>query len=180
MANKYFIYLVFILAFVVRLLRLVPNMELVTLAMLLASVYLSRNSALKLTLLVMAATDLILGNSNIFVFTWSGFLLPILLISSLKIRNSKFEILKSTGAGIASNIFFFAWTNLGVWILDSWGMYPKTAAGLIRCYINGLPFLKNQLESTLLFVPLGFYLINKMLAVKSRLKSVSAPSPAAA
>jgi hypothetical protein len=162
--NKLTIYLVFFSAFIIRLLKVVPNLELVTLSMLLASTYLSRNSALKLTFLLMAASDLVLGNTNIFIFTWSGFLIPVLLISKykniLKIVNCKLKIINILAVGIGSNLFFYTWTNLGVWLLDSWGMYPKTAAGLIQCYINGLPFLRNQLASTFLFVPLGFILFN--------------------
>jgi hypothetical protein len=116
----------------------------------------------------MAATDLIIGNTSIFIFTWSGLLLPIFLISALRIRNlpgrqagSKLEIIKATGLGVISNLFFFIWTNFGVWLLDSWGMYAKNLPGLIHCYINGLPFLRLQLASTLLFVPIGFYLLSK-------------------
>jgi hypothetical protein len=134
-----------------------PNVELVTATMLLASLY-SRRTAFILTFIVLAVTDVILGNTSIFLFTWSGFLIPALIISSLKIKNLKLKIPSATLLGIAANLFFYVWTNLGVWVLDSWGMYPKTALGLVSCYINGLPFLKNQLESTLLFVPLVFIL----------------------
>lgn len=110
-------------------------------------------------LAILAASDLLLGNTNIFLFTWSGFLLPIFLNNkfknSLATDNWQLVTLKGTGLGFLSNVFFYAWTNLGVWLLDSWGMYPKTLAGLVSCYINGLPFLKTQVESTLLLLPLS-------------------------
>lgn len=167
----------FLLAFLERtVFDLGPNVELVTLAMLAASTYLSRNTALKLVFILMAATDLIIGNTNIFIFTWSGFLAPIILIKLISQRTlrsfSEAGLLpiKMTGVGLLSNLFFYTWTNFGVWLLDSWGMYPKTLAGLINCYVNGLPFLKLQLESTLLFVPLGFtllHLIQKILQIPS-------------
>jgi hypothetical protein len=151
-----YIYILFILAFIERtFFDLGPNVELVTLAMLATSIYLSRSQALKLTFILMAATDLVIGNTNIFLFTWTGFLIPIFAISKLKKYNPLF-------LGISSNLFFYIWTNLGVWLLDSWGMYSKDLPGLIHCYINGLPFLKNQLCSTLLFVPLGFFILSRV------------------
>jgi hypothetical protein len=164
--NKIFIYFVFVLAFFLRLSRWIPNMELVTTAMLLSSLYLSRNTSLKLTLLLMIATDLFLGNTHIFLFTWSGFLLPIILIKLFmtqplrSLGEGGLSMIKVTALGIGSNLFFYLWTNFGVWLLDSWGMYPKTLQGLIHCYINGLPFLHPQLASTLLFVPLGVCLLH--------------------
>lgn len=114
-------------------------------------------------LAILAASDLLLSNTNIFLFTWSGFALPIFFIKYMLrapnvARHSRSEVgqvLIPVGLGVFSNLFFYAWTNLGVWLLDSWGMYPKTLAGLVSCYINGLSFLKTQVESTLLLLPLS-------------------------
>jgi hypothetical protein len=111
----------------------------------------------------MAITDLVIGNTRIFIFTWSGFLLPILVIPHLNklLRSlSLSQIICTTGLGIISNLFFFLWTNFGVWILDSWSMYPRNLAGLLHCYYMGLPFLRLQLSSTLVFVPLVFITLN--------------------
>ena len=150
------IVLFFIIAFLERtVFDLGPNVELITASMLLASVYLSRRQAFFLVLAVLAATDLFIGNSSIFIFTWSGFLLPALLLPHLLRRKSSLP-LRATGWGIVSNLFFFTWTNFGVWLLDSWNMYPNNIGGLMQSYIAGLPFLKHQLASTLLFVPLVF------------------------
>lgn len=150
------IYLVFVLAFIERVwFDLGPNIELITLATILSAFYLDRKTTMFLTLGVIAGSDVLIGNSNIFLFTWSGFILPILVISIFKnLKINRF--LSGTLAGISSNIFFFLWTNFGVWALDSWGMYPNTLLGLLQSYINGLPFLKYQLTSTLFFVPIGF------------------------
>lgn len=167
--TKKYIYIIFFLAFLERtFFDLGPNFELVTLAMVMSTFCLDRKLALILTVILMISSDLIIGNSNIFIFTWSGFLIPIFFVKyfkNLKMNN----IFSGTIAGISSNIFFFFWTNFGVWALDSWEMYPKTVLGLASSYINGLPFLKYQLISTLLFVPLGFG-IYKLL---SKLKNYS-------
>ena len=53
--------------------------------------------------------------------------------------------------GILSVVFFYLFTNFGWWL--TFEMYPLTLQGLIECYIAGLPFLKNQLFSSLIFVP---------------------------
>ena len=161
--KNYLVYFIFFLAFLERtVFDLGPNFELVTLAMVLSAFYLNPKSSLLLTSLLMISSDLIIGNNNIFIFTWSGFLIPILFIKhfkNLKLNN----IFSGTLAGISSNLFFFFWTNFGVWALDSWGMYPKTILGLMSSYLNGLPFLKYQLVSTLLFVPLGFLIFDLIL-----------------
>lgn len=156
MKRKLFIVSIAIFAIIERFwFDLGPNIELITVASILTAFYLNKRSAVLITLFILIMSDLLIGNSNIFLFTWSGFLLPLLAINAfkkLKISN----VLSGTLAGVSSNLFFFVWTNFGVWALDSWGMYPNTLSGLLMSYLNGLPFLKYQLTSTLFFVPLIF------------------------
>ena len=64
-----------------------------------------------------------------------------------------------TGLGIIASLWFYLWTNFGVWALDSFGMYPKTLLGLIDAYILGLPFFKNNLIGNLLFVPISLTIV---------------------
>jgi hypothetical protein len=139
-----------------------PNIELVTTAIVLSSLYLNNKYTFWLTLIIMAVTDRLLGNTNIFVFTWSGFLIPALLFGFLA-NLKKGKILISALSGMGANLFFFVWTNFGVWALDFWGMYSKDLQGLIQCYLNALPFLKNQLISSIIFIPLGLLLIEKLI-----------------
>jgi hypothetical protein len=149
--KKILFILLFLVAFLERTVwDLGPNIELVTTVMILATFYIGKKEAFWLIAVVMILSDLVLGNTNIFLFTWSGFLIPVLLIK--KLHNP----LSGLGIGLGSNLFFYIWTNFGVWTLDSWGMYPKTIQGLVSCFINGLPFLKYQFTSTLLFLPFGF------------------------
>jgi len=144
-----------------------PNFEFVTTALILSAFYLGKQKSFLLTFLILLISDRVIGNTNIFIFTWSGFLIPALLASDIfkKVKLNKFVL--GTGLGISSNLFFYFWTNFGVWLLDSWGMYPKTLFGLISCYINGLPFLKYQLISTIVLLPLTFVVfeIIKILAI---------------
>jgi len=146
-----------------------PNIEVVTTVTLLVSFYLGRKQSLWLLLIILFLSDIILGNTNIYIFTWSGFLIPLVFVSSLFKKIKLHRIILGTSLGIGMNLFFYLWTNLGVWLLDSWGMYSKDANGLILCYLNALPFLKNQLLSTLLFVPVGFTLVEVTLKMLPKL-----------
>lgn len=127
-----------------------PNVELVTALMVLSAFYFGRKYSLAAVLVVMVLSDLVIGNSGIFIFTWSGFLIPALFIHMAK-RWDRLGLF----SGIGANLFFFVWTNFGVWLMDGWGMYANDLGGLVSSYVNGLPFLRLQLMSTILFVPLG-------------------------
>ncbi len=170
--KKIFVYSLFILAFIERVwFDLGPNLELITLATILSAFYLDKKTTFLLAFGTIALSDLAIGNSNIFIFTWSGIILPLLTINIFKKLKIN-KIFAGTLASISSNLFFFIWTNFGVWALDSWGMYPNTALGLMQSYINGLPFLKYQLTSTLFFVPIGFLIYEAMFnSLYSKIKS---------
>lgn len=152
-----------------------PNVELITLSMLLAASYLGRKEAFWIVLVSIVFTDIILGNSNIFIFTWSGFLIPAIFASIYlnKLKESSIKLLlKSTIYGFGTGVFFFTWTNFGVWFLDSWGMYSNDLIGLLQCYINALPFFRMQILSNLIIVPAGF-LVTETLKQISKLATLS-------
>jgi hypothetical protein len=166
MKNNLVFALLLILAFSERVFfDLGPNFEFVTAALLLSSAYLGRQYAVSLVLFVMIASDLVIGNTNIFLFTWSGFLIPALIAPKV-LNRAKNKIISGSSTGIATSLFFYVWTNLGVWALDSWGMYTNDINGLMMAYINGLPFLRMNLISTILLVPTGFVLFETYLLIK--------------
>jgi len=109
----------------------------------------------------MVISDKIIGNSNIYMFTWSGYIGIGLFGYVLRGLFGKLSIGKKiiggVGFGIFASLFFYGWSNFGVWYLDSWGMYSKDMGGLIRCYVMGLPFLRNNLVGNLVFFPLGIF-----------------------
>ena len=133
------------------------NFELITATMVIASIYLSRKESATMVFFVLFFSDLILGNSNIFIFTWTGFLLPALLIHKLVKKDGiSQKLLSGILAGASSVGFFFLWTNFGVWLTTS--MYSKDIFGLLNSYVNAVPFLRNQAMSVLSFVPAGILL----------------------
>lgn len=60
------------------------------------------------------------------------------------------------GAGFASALTFFVISNFGVWVLGDGERYPLTAAGLVDCYVQAIPFFRNTLISMAIFLPLLF------------------------
>lgn len=70
-------------------------------------------------------------------------------------------------AMLASSLVFFAVTNFAVWAFGT--MYPHTGAGLIACYVAGLPFLDKTVLGDLFWCAVlfgGAFALNR--AVQSR------------
>lgn len=134
------------------LLRDLPNIETITVVSLLAGALLGGVWTIVVGLIVVAATDIAIGNTLILIYAWSAWAV-MGFFGFLGRRNQKVwkKTLLLTGGGILGNIFFYLWTNFGVWHIG--GLYPRTWDGLLASYLMGLPFLKLQLLSTLLFVP---------------------------
>lgn len=131
-----------------------PNVETLTAATLLAGALLGGSYAWTVPLVMVGVTDMVIGNDLILLYTWSAWI-GIGLLSKLLSRWMKSIFggaLLLTGAGIVSSVFFFLWTNFGVWHLS--GMYPHTFTGLLASYVMGLPFLKYQVLGNLFLVPL--------------------------
>jgi len=136
-----------------------PNVELITVVTVLAALYLGRYYSLALPLIVLVISDRFLGNSSIFLFVWSAYALFGLLMPLLR-RFGAFPFrgpLFSGASSVLFSLFFFLWTNFGVWLEGLW--YPLTWQGLLECYVMGLPFLRNHLLSNLIIVPLGVGLV---------------------
>jgi hypothetical protein len=134
---------------------ILPGLELVTASTLVAAALLPRRAAVAVPLALMAGGDLILGNSPILFFTWSAFAaigLAGLGLRRLQSARGKL-VLASAGAGVAASVFFFLFTNFGVWLLGDGTMYAKTWQGLIDCYIMGLPFYRTNVLGNLVLVP---------------------------
>ncbi len=131
-----------------------PNLELVTAASLVAAVFMRRPVALAVPVAAMVVSDAIIGGSMP-LFTWSAFL--VIAVSGLWLRRfvqaPQKLVLATGGTGLAAALFFFAWTNFGVWFMADGSFYPKTWEGLMLCYTYGLPFLRGSLVSGVIVAP---------------------------
>jgi hypothetical protein len=132
-----------------------PNLELVTAGSLVAAAVLRRPLSLIVPLVALFMSDMLIGNSSVAWFTWSAFLLIGLGGLWLKRfdRQPKKLVLASAGTGLVAGLFFFLWTNLGVWVMGDGSFYPHTWAGLMTCYAMGLPFLRATLISGAVLTP---------------------------
>jgi hypothetical protein len=97
----------------------------------------------------MGVSDLIIGGYSGMEFTWLAFAGIVFLGVALSKLKNKWLI--PIGA-LSSSILFFVVSNFGVWVAS--GMYAHTFAGLMQCYVMGLPFLRATMLSDLFFVTL--------------------------
>ncbi len=141
-----------------------PNFELVTAISILAATQLSSRRSWLIVAAIMIASDIILGNTNILIFTWSGFAITFLLgtISKNYLQTQSYwrKFFTYEALGLVSVLAFYFWTNFGVVILGT--MYAHSWAGYMQSLYMALPFLKIQLQSAIIFVPLlslGYELI---------------------
>jgi hypothetical protein len=100
--------------------------------------------------------------------TYAIFLLLAQLGLVLKyLKLPKWEnVAAGVGLTLAGSILFFLISNGLVWLrsvpLDGTHFYPRTWAGLIDCYIQGIPFFRNQLLGDAIF-SFAFFSIYLML-----------------
>ena len=123
--------------------RLVPhawNATPLTAIALLGGTYLAKRWAILLPLIIVAASDAILGWHNTILFTWAAFALTGVI--GLWVRQRPHISRIATGALIGSGLFFLI-TNFGVWIAGE--LYARTLAGLQQCFIAAIPFWRNTL-----------------------------------
>lgn len=170
MNKKLLVLLLFLLAFSERIMfDLGANYELITSVMIIASIYLGAKESTLIVFLTLFFSDLIIGNSSIFIFTWSGFLLPAILAHKfISNENLTKKLFSGTITGAASVGFFYLWTNFGVWMTSS--MYSKDILGLMQSYINALPFLRNQAQSAIYAIPMLIILTEASLYIGNKIK----------
>lgn len=110
----------------------------------------NKRLALILPLALMIVTDLFFGLHDVVVFTWGSTVL--ISVIGLSLKKTKKTTLILAGS-LAASVLFFILTNFGVWLA---GWYPRTPAGLMDCFIVGIPFFRNFLASTLVYSTVFF------------------------
>ena len=129
--------------------RLVPhpwNATPLTAIALFGGTYLSKRWSILLPLAIVALSDIALGWHSTIPFTWGAFAVTGWLAWWIRIRPSAGRILAGSLLG---SVMFFLVTNFGVWATQT--LYPKTAAGLLECYVAGIPFFRNALAGDLVY-----------------------------
>ncbi len=96
-------------------------------------------------------SDALLGFHNLMWATYGSIGLGIALGRILG-RTPTWKRIISVSA--LSSVQFFLITNAAVWVTTPW--YPKTADGLLACYVAALPFFRNSLLGDLAFAGILF------------------------
>ncbi|MFI5058228.1 MAG: DUF6580 family putative transport protein [Candidatus Acidiferrales bacterium] len=107
--------------------------------------------ALFFPLLTLIAGDLFIGFHKLIPLVYASTLVNVALGFLLRDRKTLGCV---AGVTLLGAIQFFLVTNFGVWLLL--GTFPKTALGLVACYIAGAPLFWNTLASDVLYVTLLF------------------------
>ncbi|MBX9783766.1 MAG: hypothetical protein K2X48_10790 [Chitinophagaceae bacterium] len=167
--NKQLIYTLVALVIVAALYRIIPNRPLgfapqIAMALFAGSVIKDRKYSFALPLLSMLLSDILFqflynaGISSIPGF-YSGQWLNYLLFAGLTVigffinQNKIVQI--GLGALAAPTLFFFI-SNFLVWIGGGGFHHPKTVAGLIQTYVDGIPFYSGSLMATIVFAAILF------------------------
>jgi hypothetical protein len=111
-------------------------------------------------LAVLAATDYFLTVSvyhyafqwTVYLPTWAWYAMAMGLGQILLGARSSF--VRVAAATLLGPTSFFVVSNYAVWV--SFGMYPKTLAGLGACLAAGIPFYRNDMVSTALLMGVAF------------------------
>ncbi|MCI1709056.1 MAG: hypothetical protein LKM39_00590 [Chiayiivirga sp.] len=120
-----------------------------------------RRLALLVPLAAMAVSDLIIGFHGLLWLVYACVALSTVLGFGLR---GKVRPVRVAAYGVLGSTLFFVFTNFGVWLGSS--MYPQTWAGLVECYVAGIPFYKNTLAGTLFYSAVlfgGFALLRQRL-----------------
>jgi len=146
--------------------RDIPNFAPVAaLALFAGYFFTSRMLAIMVPILVMLASDCILGSYNpgLMAVVYGMLALPVMLRGLLRQyldftagrpKAIAYSSLGIVGCSVFASIAFFLVTNLAVWYQASW--YTRDAAGLWQCYLQALPFFRYTLSGDLLFTVVLF------------------------
>jgi hypothetical protein len=127
-----------------------------------------RRVAFLFPLLVMFATDAIIGFNKLSPLVYASFLLSVLIGRAVVgasfsgsqsgpesgARDRKYVVPRIASATFLGTLQFFLITNFGVWAFLN--TYPRTGAGLAECYLAGVPFFWNTLASDAIYTTLLF------------------------
>ena len=90
----------------------------------------------------------------VMAFVFAGFALATVAGRWLLHRQRSFTRF-GAALGLGATLFFVV-SNFSIWLV---GMYPPTLAGLVQCYVNGLPYLLQAMlaDAAYCFVVFGLH-----------------------
>lgn len=112
----------------------------------------NKRLAFALPMMTLLVSDILLqmvngtGFYRDMIFVYGSFALVVGIGFLLRGREQRQTIMV---ASLISSLIFFFITNFGTWVM--YDMYPKTGAGLLTCYVAGIPFLKGTIMGDLFY-----------------------------
>ncbi len=154
-----------IFAVALRLVPHPPNFSPIGAVGLFAGCYLSLKRFWLIPLVALFISDFFLGfyNAISMLTVYISFLVSA-IIGKYYLRANRTN-LKIAGASIVSATQFFIFSNFGVWLSGT--LYSLNLAGLIECYVMGIPFYGNTLISELFYVAIlfsSYYFFNSIIS----------------
>lgn len=147
-----------------RLLQIIPNVSPIAAMALFSGAYFTdKKLAFVVPFAALLLSDLFLGLHSTMIFVYGAFALTVVMGNWLG-SSAKFSMVIISA--FSASILFFLITNFGVWMM--YDTYPATAAGLLQCYVAGLPFYQYTLIGDLSFVAIlfgGYALLQNRLKV---------------
>jgi hypothetical protein len=159
------------------LLRVVPHpmnfAPVGALALFSGAYFSSKRAAVAVPLLSLLAGDFFTGFHRLMLWVYASFLVSVAIGFWLRRARSVPRIGAATLAGAVQ---FFLITNFALWA-SAIGNYPRNWAGVIECYISGLPLFWNTLAGDAFYVTLFF---GGMALAEKRFPSLREPLTAMA
>jgi hypothetical protein len=154
------------------LMRLIPHWPnftpIAAMALFGGAYFRKKHLALLVPLAAMFISDLILGLHQWMLAVYASFAIVVFIGIYLRNRVRVGSVLL---ASVLSSLLFFIITNFAIWLGSPF--YPQNTAGLLECYVAGLPFLNNGILGDLFFSTLffgGFYLAQLKFPVLARIE----------
>jgi hypothetical protein len=130
-------------------------------------------------IIILLLSDLVLqGLYEAGIFPFQGFYSGqvtvyalFVLLTLFGMALGKFNRTKLIVGVLAGPTLFFLISNLLVWVNNGGLGYTKDLNGLLQCYTAGLPFYKNSLIATMIFLP-SFVLLYNMLVSSHKIATV--------
>ena len=111
-----------------------------------------RRWSFAIPLVAMLAGDIFIGFHSLMPVVYGTF--AVIVAIGIFIRQRRSSPATVAGAALVSATLFYVVTNFAMWTISE--IYPKTLAGLIACYVAGIPYFGTQLAGDLVYSALLF------------------------
>ena len=160
------VYLIVLLAVLARFIPHIPNFSPVYGALLFGGAHLRKRDSIWFPLVLLGASDFVLTTVIYRMSIGWAELIQIAAFAAIAmigwLLRPKVTLRRFLFACVTGPAAFYLISNFGVWL--GWHTYPLTWAGLVQCYVAGIPYYGYSLGSTFLFagVLFGLYEFYRM------------------